>query len=93
LRAARLLDGGDKATEETSIAKLHASETCGRVVDRVVQLHGGYGYSREYTIERLYRDARVTRIYEGTSEIQRLLIAREVLTGRLSSRDGARAHA
>jgi alkylation response protein AidB-like acyl-CoA dehydrogenase len=63
------------------------------VVDRVVQLHGGYGYSREYTIERLYRDARVTRIYEGTSEIQRLLIAREVLTGRLSSRDGARAHA
>jgi alkylation response protein AidB-like acyl-CoA dehydrogenase len=93
LRAARLLDEGDKATEETSIAKLHASETCGRVVDRVVQLHGGYGYSREYTIERLYRDARVTRIYEGTSEIQRLLIAREVLTGRLSSRDGARAHA
>lgn len=82
LRAAQLLDAGDKATEETSIAKLYASEMCGRVVDRMVQLHGGYGYSREYTIERLYRDARVTRIYEGTSEVQRILIAREALRTR-----------
>jgi alkylation response protein AidB-like acyl-CoA dehydrogenase len=79
LRAARLLDVGDKAPAETSMAKLFASETCGRVVDRVVQLHGGYGYSREYPIERMYRDARVTRIYEGTSEIQRIVIARELL--------------
>jgi alkylation response protein AidB-like acyl-CoA dehydrogenase len=79
LRAARLLDAGDKAAAETSMAKLFASEACGRVVDRMVQLHGGYGYSRDYTIERLYRDARVTRIYEGTSEVQRLVIAREVL--------------
>ncbi|MBS1118480.1 MAG: Butyryl-CoA dehydrogenase [Deltaproteobacteria bacterium] len=79
LRAARLLDGGDKAPAETSMAKLFASEACGRIVDRVVQLHGGYGYSREYPIERMYRDARVTRIYEGTSEIQRLVIARELL--------------
>jgi hypothetical protein len=79
LRAARLLDAGDKAAAETSMAKLFASETCGRVVDRVVQLHGGYGYSREFAIERMYRDARVTRIYEGTSEIQRLVIARELL--------------
>jgi hypothetical protein len=61
------------------MAKLFASETCGRVVDRVVQLHGGYGYSREFAIERMYRDARVTRIYEGTSEIQRPVIARELL--------------
>jgi hypothetical protein len=61
------------------MAKLFASETCGRIVDRMVQLHGGYGYSRDYPIERLYRDARVTRIYEGTSEVQRLVIAREVL--------------
>jgi hypothetical protein len=81
LRAARLLDSGDKAPAETSMAKLFASETCGRVVDRVVQLHGGYGYSREYAIERMYRDARVTRIYEGTSEIQRIVIARELLRG------------
>jgi hypothetical protein len=79
LRAARLLDAGHKAAAETSMAKLFASETCGRVVDRVVQLHGGYGYSREFAIERMYRDARVTRIYEGTSEIQRLVIARELL--------------
>ena len=81
LRAARLLDAGDRAVAETSIAKLYASEAAGRIIDRMVQLHGGYGYSRDYTIERLYRDARVTRIYEGTSEVQRLVIAREVLKG------------
>jgi len=79
LRAARLLDTGDKAAAETSMAKLFASEACGRIVDKMVQLHGGYGYSRDYPIERIYRDARVTRIYEGTSEVQRLVIAREVL--------------
>jgi len=79
VRAARLLDAGDRAQAETSMAKLFASETCGRVVDRMVQLHGGTGYSREAMVERLYRDARVTRIYEGTSEVQRLVIARELL--------------
>jgi len=79
LRAARALDSGARAASETSMAKLFATEACGRVVDRVVQLHGGYGYSREFAIERLYRDARVTRIYEGTSEIQRIVIARELL--------------
>jgi alkylation response protein AidB-like acyl-CoA dehydrogenase len=79
LRAARLLDAGDRAAAETSMAKLFASETCGRIVDRIVQLHGGYGYSKDFPIERMYRDARVTRIYEGTSEIQRIVIARELL--------------
>jgi len=79
LRAARALDAGERASSEASMAKLFASETCGRVVDRVVQIHGGYGYSREFPIERLYRDARVTRIYEGTSEIQRIVIARATL--------------
>ncbi len=78
LRAAKLLDEGKRASMETSMAKVAASEACGRAVDRIVQLHGGYGYSREYTIERLYRDARVTRIYEGTNEIQRMIIAREI---------------
>ena len=78
-RAARALDRGERAGAETSMAKLFATEACGRVVDRMVQVHGGYGYSREYTIERLYRDARVTRIYEGTSEIQRILVARDIL--------------
>jgi len=82
LRAARLLDEGSKAAAETSMAKLFATEACGRVVDRAVQLHGGYGYSREYDVERIYRDARVTRIYEGTSEIQRMVIAREILRDR-----------
>jgi hypothetical protein len=79
LRAARLLDEGDRAPTETSMAKLFASEACGRVVDRMVQVHGGYGYSRDYAIERLFRDARVTRIYEGTSEVQRIVIARQLL--------------
>lgn len=79
LRAAGLLDRGERAGSETSMAKLFATEACGRVVDRMLQLHGGNGYSREYPIERHYRDARVTRIYEGTSEIQRLVIARSML--------------
>ncbi len=79
LRAARMLDDGQRAGAESSMAKCFASEACGRVVDRMVQIHGGYGYSREYEIERLYRDARVTRIYEGTNEIQRIVIAREIL--------------
>ena len=79
LRAARLLDDGDPARVESSMAKVVSSETCCRVVDRMLQLHGGYGYSEEYAIERLYRDARVTRIYEGTNEIQRTIVARELL--------------
>ncbi len=78
LRAAKLLDQGSRARMESSMAKIAASEACGRAVDRVLQLHGGYGYSREYAIERLYRDARITRIYEGTNEIQRMVIAREI---------------
>lgn len=79
LRAARLLDNGIPIRGEASMAKLVASETCGRVVDQMLQLHGGNGYSREYEIERLYRDARVMRIYEGTSEVQREVIARDLL--------------
>lgn len=79
LRAARLLDKGIDCRAEAAMAKLAASETCGEVVDRMVQIHGGNGYSREYEVERLYRDARVMRIFEGTSEIQREVIAREVV--------------
>ena len=79
LRAARLLDAGERAASESSMAKLFASEACGRVVDRAVQIHGGFGYSRELAVERHYRDARVTRIYEGTNEIQRIVIARQLL--------------
>jgi alkylation response protein AidB-like acyl-CoA dehydrogenase len=79
LRAAALLDANDRAVAETSIAKLFASEAASRIVDRMLQLHGGFGYTREFTVERLYRDARVTRIYEGTSEVQRMVIARAML--------------
>ena len=75
----RRLDDGHRGRMESSMAKLYASEACGRIVDHAVQLHGGYGYSREYPVERYYRDARVTRIYEGTSEVQRMVIARELL--------------
>ena len=61
------------------MAKLYASEAAGRICDMALQVHGGYGYTREYPVERYLRDARVQRIYEGTSEIQRLVIARSVL--------------
>ncbi len=80
LRAAKAKDAGLTTTaRESSMAKLFASEAAGRVTDRMLQVHGGYGYVTDYAIERLYRDARVTRIYEGTSEVQRIVIARDVL--------------
>ncbi|NOY28499.1 MAG: acyl-CoA dehydrogenase [Oligoflexia bacterium] len=63
-----------------SMAKLFASETANFCADRALQIHGGYGYSKEYEVERLYRDARITTLYEGTSEIQRLVIAKNVLS-------------
>ena len=78
-RAAWKQDSGTRFTLEASIAKLFASEMATRVAHRAIQIHGGYGYSREYPVERAYRDARITEIYEGTSEIQRLIIARQVL--------------
>ncbi len=79
LRAAWLKDQGKPCNKEAAMAKLCASEAAGRAADRALQIHGGYGYVKEYPIERYYRDVRVTRIYEGTSEIQRLVIARRVL--------------
>jgi alkylation response protein AidB-like acyl-CoA dehydrogenase len=81
LRAASAKDAGSPRTaRESSMAKLFSSEAACRVADRMLQVHGGYGYVEEYAIERLYRDARVTRIYEGTSEVQRIVIARDVLS-------------
>jgi butyryl-CoA dehydrogenase len=78
-RAAWKQDTGARFTMEASIAKLFASEMATRVTHKAIQIHGGYGYSREYPVERHYRDARITEIYEGTSEIQRLIIASWVL--------------
>jgi butyryl-CoA dehydrogenase len=79
LTAADRKDQGLPFTKEASMAKLFASEMANRAAYRAVQIHGGYGYMREYKVERLYRDARVTSIYEGTSEVQRIVIAREVM--------------
>ncbi len=87
IEAARLLtykaalkkDSGDRYSQEASMAKLFASETATWVADRAVQIHGGYGYMKEYAVERHYRDAKITEIYEGTSEVQRMVIARSVL--------------
>lgn len=70
---------GTRFTMDAAIAKLFASEMATRVTHKAIQIHGGYGYSREYPVERMYRDARVTEIYEGTSEIQRMVIASWVL--------------
>jgi alkylation response protein AidB-like acyl-CoA dehydrogenase len=81
LRAAALKGAGRPFTREASMAKLFASEAAQRAVAKAVQIHGGYGYVDEFPVERLYRDARVQTIYEGTSEIQRLVIARELLRG------------
>lgn len=78
-KAAWLKDVGRKHTKEAAIAKLYSSEMAHRVVHKAVQIHGGYGYMKEYPIERYYRDQRITEIYEGTSEIQRLVIASQVL--------------
>jgi len=79
LRAAWLRDAGRPFTREASMAKLYASEAVQRVTHAMLQLFGGYGYVREYEIERYARDARVTTIYEGTSEVQRMVIARSLL--------------
>jgi acyl-CoA dehydrogenase len=77
--AAWLIDQGKPARREAAIAKLFATEAYGRTVDKALQIHGGMGYTKEFEIEHFYRDARVTRIYEGSSEIQKLIIARDLL--------------
>lgn len=80
-RAAALKDHGRPFTLEASVAKLFATEAVNRCAYKALQVFGGYGYIKEFKIERIYRDARITTIYEGTSEIQRIVIAREVETG------------
>ena len=79
LKAAWLKDQGQDYDLASSMAKLYASEVAGRVTDQAVQIHGGYGYVKEYHVERLMRDSKITQIYEGTSEVQRIVISRAVL--------------
>jgi acyl-CoA dehydrogenase len=79
VESARLRDEGRDVTLEASCCKLFASEMCGRVADRSVQIHGGAGYVADYAAERFYRDVRLFRIYEGTSQIQQLVIARNMI--------------
>ena len=82
LRAATLKDAGQPYRTAASMAKLFASETAMKVTTDAIQVHGGYGYIKEYEVERYFRDAKITQLYEGTSQIQKLVIAREVLGGR-----------
>jgi len=79
LHAAALRDAGQPCLKEAAMAKLYASEMAERVCSAALQVHGGYGYLRDYNIERICRDVRICQIYEGTSDVQRLVIARQLL--------------
>jgi alkylation response protein AidB-like acyl-CoA dehydrogenase len=79
-RAAWMQDNAEKYSMEASVAKLYASEMSHRVCHKAIQIHGGMGYSRDYPVERFYRDQRITEIYEGTSEVQRMVISRNLLS-------------
>jgi butyryl-CoA dehydrogenase len=78
-QAARAKDAGLRFSKEAAMAKLFASEMAMKTTTKAIQIHGGYGYMKEYPVERLFRDAKVTEIYEGTSEVQRMVIAAHVL--------------
>ena len=81
-RAAYLKASGQKHSKEAAMAKLFGSETARYVANLALQIHGGYGYMKDYAIERMYRDARIIPLYEGTSEIQKVVISRAVITGK-----------
>ena len=78
-RTAWMYDQGMNTTRESSIVKLYCSEALDRIVDNAMQIYGGYGFIKEFPIERMYRDSRINRIFEGTSEVQRMIIARDIL--------------
>jgi len=77
--AAYAKDHGDRFSKETAMAKLFASDVAVRATRDAIQIHGGYGYTKEFTVERLYRDAKITELYEGTSEVQRMVISGALL--------------
>ena len=89
-RAAWLYDQKRPFTQEAAMAKLYATEAAAYVTHRAIQIHGGYGYVKEYPVERFYRDARVFEIYEGTSEVQRLVIAREAVRRAAAEEEAVR---
>jgi alkylation response protein AidB-like acyl-CoA dehydrogenase len=82
LKAAALKDAGKPYYKEAAMAKLYSSKVAVECALDAIQVHGGYGYVREYLVERYLRDAKITEIYEGTSEIQKLVIARALLEGK-----------
>lgn len=82
LSAAAMKDRGERYTAQASMAKLFASEMVNRITGKALQIHGGYGFTKDYPVERFYRDARVFTIYEGTSEIQRVVISNQILRDR-----------
>jgi alkylation response protein AidB-like acyl-CoA dehydrogenase len=81
-RTAWMYDQGKKISMESSMVKLYCSEALDRIVDQAMQIHGGYGFIKEFPIERMYRDSRINRIFEGTNEIQRMIIARSIIHAR-----------
>ena len=81
LRAAALRQEGKPCTTEAAMAKWYAAEAACFCCDLALQIHGGYGYMKDYAIERMYRDARILRIYEGTSEVQKMVISRNLTKG------------
>jgi butyryl-CoA dehydrogenase len=87
-RAAWLAEQGRTFTKEAAMAKLFASEAANRVAYKAIQIFGGYGYTKEFAVERFFRDARITTLYEGTSEIQRLVIARHLIHGEEIAHEG-----
>jgi alkylation response protein AidB-like acyl-CoA dehydrogenase len=87
LRAADRKERGAPFSREASMAKLYSSEAAWRACDAAIQLHGGYGYTRDFPVERYARDVRVTRIYEGTSEVQRIVIARDLKAGQKETKE------
>jgi len=82
-RVAWMVDQDMKIAKEAAMIKLFASEVFGRVADKAVQIYGGMGYMKEFPIERFYRDARIARIYEGTSEIQKMVIVNQLIKNYL----------
>ncbi|HUJ74656.1 MAG TPA: acyl-CoA dehydrogenase family protein, partial [bacterium] len=81
LHAAELKQARAHCIKESSMSKLYASQMCERVCSAAIQIHGGYGFVKDYPVEKLYRDARVFQIYDGTNEVQKMLIARELAAG------------